>query len=131
MSGFHKGGLASLMTGGEWYTIRWNAAPTGPSRCTARAQDGLRTFLPEPDSALSKVKKEEAGIRFFFLMPRRPSAASGNDFDSGTTGETPHLRSKRKPFYSTQKKNKSHPPSSSPPSRSLMILSAKECSHKT
>lgn len=48
VSGFCSCKWTSLMTGGEWYTTRWNAAPTGPSRFAICAQDGLRTFL-QPD----------------------------------------------------------------------------------
>lgn len=51
-AGFMLVSKRPLMTGREWYTMRWNAAPTGPSCCRVCAQDGLHTFL-QPDKTAS------------------------------------------------------------------------------
>lgn len=64
----------SLMTGREWYTIRWNAAPRGPSCYAVSAQDGLCTFI-QPDKTLSsqnrispKQRKEKASPCYYIFL---------------------------------------------------------------
>lgn len=60
------------MTGREWYAVRWNAAPTGPSWCTIHAVDGLLHLVPVSGRNRIAFKRREGKSRlcpagFFFF----------------------------------------------------------------
>lgn len=62
------------MTGREWYTVRWNVAPMGPSCYAVSAQDGLCTFI-QPDKTVSsqnrispKQRKEKVSLCCYFFL---------------------------------------------------------------
>lgn len=116
------------MTGREWYTMGWNAAPMGPSCYTLCAQDGLCTFLqPKAASGRSRILLKRLGVSFYSVDEGAQLLSKLILFKlRGGLIQEPrgrcHAEKQAKAALFNQEKN--NPPHHPP--QPLMIVSAKE-----